>query len=432
MNSASIEFPGLPKVDAALRGITEHLAREFTFPTAEPPLWTEFEWRIARAVAAMQGVSSLLCARLRWDGPPNWRRFLEEQRDHVAERHRQIEKLLELLDAEASRQGIALVPLKGAALHANGIYAAGERPMADVDLLVQAVDSDAMTHLLARHGFEVTFTSWRDQLFESKLRKTIAGLGEHADNPIKIELHTNIRERLPAEIDITKLVFPSTPRAGLNAYSSTVSLMIHLLLHAAGNMRANALRLIQLHDIALLAVRFGPQEWEELLSIRLENRGLWWAMPPLKLTTHYYPAAVPQAVTARLGQECPWLLVRRSGKLRLADVSWSNMWVHAFPGIEWSRSPQEAVTFMISRLWPGRERELEAQHLVNRHPGASEIPWYGISQRSRILRWLFSKPPRVQTLVAVRAALSQCDDDPDHHAGPECVSPTPETDARPD
>jgi Uncharacterised nucleotidyltransferase len=420
MNSESIEPHDLTKVDAALRLITERLAREITSPTAEPPNWSEFEWRIARAVAAVQGVSSLLCARLRWEGPPNWRKFLEAQRAHVAERHGRIAKLLDWIDTQSRDQGIAVVPLKGAALYAIGIYSAGDRPMADIDLLVRAADTDAMTQLLVGCGFEVTFTSWRHLLFESTLKKTIAGLGEHVDNPIKIELHTNIRERLPvAEIDITRLVFPSMPQAGLNSYPSNVSLMLHLLLHAAGNMRANALRQIQLHDIALLALRLDSKEWVELMAVRLENRGLWWALPPLKLTTRYYPEAVPPSVIARLGQECPWLLGRRCGKLRLADVSWSNMWVHAFPGIEWSGSPQEALKFMISRVWPSRERELEAQHLVSRHPGTSEIPWYGISQGARILRWLFSKPPRVQTLVAVRAALAQCDDDSDHHVGPE-------------
>ena len=412
MNNVPPELPDLGKVDAALREITELLAREITSPTAEAPNWSEFEWRVARAVAAMQGVSSLLCARLRWNGPPNWRRFLEAQRVHVAERQEGIAKLLDRIDTQSRAQGIAVVPLKGAALYANGIYSAGDRPMADIDLLVRAADTNAMTQLLVGCGFEVTFTSWRHQLFEPALKKTIAGLGEHADNPIKIELHTDIRERLPiAEVDITKLVFPSMPRVGLNPYSSKVSLMLHLLLHAAGNMRANALRLIQLHDIALLALRFDPKEWVELMTARLENRGLWWAFPPLKLTTRYYPAAVPSSVIAHLGRESPWLLRRRYGKIRLADVSWSNMWVHAFPGIEWSGSPQEALKFMISRLWPSREREMEAQHLVSHHPGASEIPWYGIPQHARILRWLTSKPPRVQTLVAVRAALAQRDDE---------------------
>jgi len=421
MSSASIESPRLTKVDAALRVVSERLAGEIASPSAEPPIWSEFEWCIARAVAAIQGVSSQLHARLRWDGPPKWQRFLEQQRDHVAARHVQITKLLDRLDTESRRQGIALVPLKGAALHANGTYAAGDRPMADVDLLVQAADTGAMTHLLADCGFEATFTSWRDQLFESKLRTTIAGLGEHAENPIKIELHTAIRERLPvAEIDITGLVFPSAPHAGFNAYPSAVSLMAHLLLHAAGNMRANALRLIQLHDIALFAPRLAPHDWEELVSVRTENRELWWAMPPLKLTSRYYPAAIPPSVIARLGRGCPWLLQRRCEKLRLTDVSWSNMWVEAFPGVEWCRSPQEAAKFVISRLRPSGERELEAQHLVARHPGASVIPWYGISQRARILRWLISRPPRVQTMVAVRAALSQRDDDSQHDRKSEC------------
>jgi hypothetical protein len=412
MNNASLEIQDLTKVDTALRGITELLAREIASPTAEAPIWSEFEWRIARAVAAVQGVSSVLCARLQWHGPPNWRRFLEGQRAHVTERHGRIAKLLDWIDTRSRDLGIAVVPLKGAALYASGIYAAGDRPMADVDLLVQAADTNAMTQLLVGCGFDVTFSSWRHQLFESKLKRTIAGLGEHADNPIKIELHTTIRERLPiAEIDITRLVFPSMPRAGLNPYPSNVSLMLHLLLHAAGNMRANALRLIQLHDIGLLALRFDSNEWMELMTMRLENRGLWWALPPLKLTTRYYPGAIPPSVIAHLGQECPWLLGRRYKKLGLADVSWSNMWVHALPGIEWSSSPQEALKFMVSRLWPSSEREQEAQHLVIQHPGASAIPWYGISQGARILRWLFSRPPRVQTLVAVRAALAQCDDD---------------------
>ena len=42
--------------------------------------------------------------------------------------------------------------------------------------------------------------------------------------------------------------------------------MRHLLLHAAGNMRAHALRLVQLHDIALLAPRLDAAAWERLLD----------------------------------------------------------------------------------------------------------------------------------------------------------------------
>ena len=52
----------LTKVAAALFKTTEALACEFTAPTGHAPAWDHFEWRIAQAVAAMQGISSQLAA----------------------------------------------------------------------------------------------------------------------------------------------------------------------------------------------------------------------------------------------------------------------------------------------------------------------------------------------------------------------------------
>jgi Uncharacterised nucleotidyltransferase len=402
-------LPPLPKIAAALREVTEILAFEISAPTEQPPLWGEFEWRIARAVASMQGVSSLLCTGLRWRGPEGWRWFLEAQRDHVTGRHRKIAQLLDTIDAQARNEGIALVALKGAALHSTGIYQPGERPMADVDLLARDDDVQGTVRVLEACGFESTFTTWRNQFFESRSggKSIAASLGENVDNPIKVELHTSIRERLPiSEADITRFIFPHAPHAGLNPYRSAASLMMHLLLHAAGNMRAHALRLIQLHDIARLAQRFGSSDWEELLTARPDGRSLWWAVPPLMLIARYYPAAIPGFVIAGLREDCPWLLARFARRQRLADVSWSDIRVHALPGIEWSRTPQEALRFAVSRIWPSRDDRFELRHFAAHHPGASEIPWYGISQGARIFRWVFSRPPRVQTLLSVRAALA--------------------------
>ena len=106
------------------------------------------------------------------------------------------------------------------------------------------------------------------------------------------------RSALPAiETDITSLLFPANARPGLNDYPSAASLMMHLSLHAAGNMRARALRLVQLHDIALLAAQFRADDWEELLAARFEDHGPWWAFAPMMLTARYYPTAVPPART---------------------------------------------------------------------------------------------------------------------------------------
>jgi hypothetical protein len=405
-----LTLPPLSEVAAALRTVTETLALEVSAPTDQPPRWSEFEWRIARAVASMQGISSILCGGLRWLGPAGWRRFLEEQRDHCAGRHRKIAQLLASIDLQAGRDGIALVALKGAALHEIGVYRGGERPMADVDLLAHEADVKATTSLLENCGFDLTLTTWRNLLFESRNRRNspTAGLGENIDNPIKIEVHTSIRERLPvSETDISEFIFSRAARPGLNPYPSIASLMMHLLLHAAGNMRANALRHIQLHDIALLAARFGARDWDELSAARPNGRVAWWAVPPLILTARYYPAAIPASAVDRLCKECPRLLARAARRRLLTDVSWSNIRVHAIPGIEWSRTPLEAVRFAFSRAWPSRYDRFELRHFAAHHPGASEVPWYGISHGGRILRWVFSKPPRVQTLLSVRAALAQ-------------------------
>jgi len=397
-------------IAAALRKTTEFLARELVAPTAHPPVWTDFEWRIARAAAAMHGVSPLLRARLRWAGPESWRQFLGEQREHAVGRHLQIVRLLATIDSEARGRGIPLVALKGAALYARSLYAAGERPMGDIDLLVAPNAVEATAQLLASSGYAIDYTHLRHQVFRPA-NSTIppAGrLGEHVDNPIKVEVHTRIAERLPVlGTDITPLIFPGSAQAGLNEYPSAASLMMHLLLHAAGNMRTRALRLIQLHDIALLAAQLRQDDWEELLTARPEDRGPWWAFAPMMLTARYYPGVIPPGVLAQLRTQCPTLLRKHTHRQGLVGVSWSNILIEAFPGVEWSRTPGEALRFMRSRIWPSRDALRELNEGAALIPDVSAVPWYGLSHGKRILRWMFTRPPRVQTLLIVRAALSQ-------------------------
>src|SRR3546814_14887262 len=108
-------------------------------------------WGRAPAAAAAHGVSALLSGRGRGQYPP-WQRFLHEQHAHVEHRQRRIVTLLERLDADARAAGLAVVPLKGVALHALGLYAPGERPMADLDLLVRDGDAGLAVAMLQGLG----------------------------------------------------------------------------------------------------------------------------------------------------------------------------------------------------------------------------------------------------------------------------------------
>jgi hypothetical protein len=401
-------LPRLTKVAEALRTTTERLALELAFPGIRPPVWTDFEWQIAQAAAAMNGVSSLLYSRLRWKGPVDWERFLSEQHIHSVARDVEIVRLLDEIDSQARDAGLGLVALKGAALHADKIYSAGERPMGDIDLLIDRKDAEALARVLESCGYVTAFTTHRHEVFQSRIKKVVTRhrLGEHVDNPIKIEVHTQIAERLPFDaIDITEFLIPGSPHAGLNQYPSNTSLMMHLLLHAAGNMRARALRLIQLHDIALIATRFTSNDWRELLALRTQEGSLWWGLPPLVLTARYFPVEIPADLLVPLNSECPWLLRMVARRQRVTDVSWSNIRIAAFPGLEWSRSVGEAIKFMRSRVWPSRQSLSELREGAAQIPESPTVSWYGVSHATRILRWTFSRPPRVQTLLSVRAAM---------------------------
>jgi hypothetical protein len=402
-------LPPLRVIEPALRATTDRLAREVVSPHEQAPDWTELEWRMAMAVAVMHGMTVLLANRLRWRGPAVWEAFLAEQKLQSALRERAIVALLGRIAAAAAETGIALVGLKGAALLRLGVYDRGERPMADIDLLARTEDAARTGRVLESLGYVEKHVAWRHRIYAAEAAPPPNTLGEHPDHPLKIELHTRVFEQLPvADTDITDLIFPAAARPGVNGYPSLAALLRHLLLHAAGNVRMRSLRFIQLRDIALLSARCTAADRDELLTAGAGARGLWWALPPLALAAAYDPAvsaAWPAGQLARLEAGCPWLLRRAARRQRLEDVSLSLARIPALPGIEWSRSPADALRVASSRLFPDRDVRRMLRYVNETQPFAAIVPWYGGSQTMRVARWLFAHPPRAQTLHAVQLAL---------------------------
>jgi hypothetical protein len=397
--------PSLRDIEAGLREATEALAAELASgPGGAMPEWTDLQWRFASAAAAAHGVSSLLCGREGWSHP-GWRDFVAAQRSHVEQRHRRIASLLQHIDANARATGLALVALKGAALHALGLYAPGERPMADIDLLVRPDDLDAATHLLQDMGYVHSFDNWRHRVFIPANGEPPHCLGEHRDTPINIELHTRVHERLPVRsIDITARIYPRNPSPGLNPYPSSAALMSHLLLHAAGNLCNRSLRLLHLHDLALLARRMTPEDWDALLDAE-EPGPPWWALPPLRLVARYYREAIPPFVLDELARTCPAVLNAVSRRQTLTRVSCSRLWVQALPGIEWSRSVAEACSYFRQRLRPSEEKLRERDHLVRTQLWLQQRTWATGPHWQRVVTGLVRRVPRLDTLYVVNAAM---------------------------
>jgi hypothetical protein len=404
MSSLHPDLPPFAVVEAALHAATDRLVSELDSPSDCAPDWSEFEWGIARSVSVMHGLSGLLVNRLRWQGPDSWQVFLAGQHQYMRQRDEHARKLLAILDRETRRANIACVPLKGSALLALGLHGKGERPMSDVDVLVAPEHSDSLAAVLRSMGYASKFSMQRHAIFAPKDCKTPQCFGEHPDIPFLIEVHTRIAEKLPVSaVDITRRLWPDSIRAGSNSYRNTAALMSHLLLHAVGNMRANALRHIQLVDIALLARRMNCAQWREVLGCSAPDDRAWWMYPVLRLITCLIPGAVPPDVVADARAMCPALLRARSERQSLHTVSWSNLRIAALPGYEWSRSPIELLRYVRSRVLPQRRQFTELADSVAHHPHLTRIPWYQQSQATRILRWLTSRPPRVQTMMTLLA-----------------------------
>jgi hypothetical protein len=398
----------LRAIQAALRKTTETLAHELASPGSAVPQWSESDWLIARAVVSMHGVAALLSRSLRWQGVPGWTQFLSDQRAHTETRFGRIQSLLQSLDDEARRSAVPLVALKGAALHALGIYVPGDRPMADVDLLARVEDTERAVELLETLGFQETYANWKHRVFEPVAGRETASFGENSANAMKIELHFHIGEQLPLRaVDLSQRIYARPDQPGLNTYPCKAALMAHLLLHAAGAMAFRALRLIHLNDLARLSARMTVSDWDELLSTEKPgSQAVWWAYPPLALTALYYESAIPERVLAATRACCPWLLRRACRHYTLSDVSFSHLWINAFPGIEWARSPREMFAYVAARVVPTAELKALRTKSADLHPAFTGA-WNRMSQGRRMVRWMTSRPARPETLQTVSAALAQ-------------------------
>jgi hypothetical protein len=399
--------PSPAKLHPTLCRVSERLARELANPSQAAPDWSDYEWTIARAVAAMHGISPLLSRSLQWRGPDTWTGFLDEQRIHTQARHWRIQELLRSIDQKLRESGVAATALKGAALHQLGLYEAGDRPMADVDLLVRPVDVERASALLCSLGFRQSAETWKERIFTPIDDCAAAQLGEHAANDLKIELHERICERLPWHLTgVSDFIFPTQPRPGLNTYPSNGALMRHLLLHAAGAMAFQGLRTLQLHDIALLAGRMSDADWSEIDCSGSPVR-MWWALPPIEMMSRYYGARVPAHIMAALEDGCPRVLRVLGRRKSLVDVSYSYLWIKAFPGIEWSQSLAELLGYAVSRVRPNAQHMTQRKDVADHQNWAKQSDWAKASQGRRIVRWLTSRQTRPATMHAIAAAFAQ-------------------------
>jgi hypothetical protein len=398
------QLPPPRQLQRLLNRTTERLCAECAQAMPDAPQWDEAHWRVAQAVSAMHGISAWLQPRLSWEGPPQWQAFLAQQARHTLARHQGFVTLRNRIDAGARHRGLAVVALKGIALHDLGLYRPGDRPMADIDLLVRDRDLAAADELLGSLGYREHDRNRRERVYVPVDSQSATGFGEHMRNIVKIELHTRIAERLPVRtIDITRLLLPRAATVGLQGYDTAATLMTHLLLHGAGNMRSRSLRCMQLNDIAVVAGGLERTDWDQVLYYERQF-GSGWVYPLLALTSRYYTHVVPAEVLHQAAAQCHHGLRRASARQQLSDVSLSRSWIDFAPGMEWCGSLAEKLHFARSRVFPDPAMRAETAACESIQGWAQQSPWFRLSRPRRVLRWLLSRPQRVATIASVRQA----------------------------
>jgi len=166
----------------------------------------------------MQGMSVQVADAVRWRGPEYWQDHQREQKAQTLLRYERIAELLMQLDAAARRERVPLVALKGAALYRRGIIVQASARWA-ISICWCARGCNGGQQIIESIGYSLAFDMRRHAAFEPNGERKFVGLGEHIDNPIKIELHTRIAEPLPiAEVDITDLTLPRNAKPGINDY----------------------------------------------------------------------------------------------------------------------------------------------------------------------------------------------------------------------
>jgi hypothetical protein len=121
--------------------------------------------------------------------------------------------------------------------------------------------------------------------------------------------------------------------------------------------------------------------------------------------SRYYAGRVPKRVLMTLNDGCPRFLRSIATQRSLVAVSYSHLWVNAFPGIEWSRSLTEMLRFALGRLHPSRDHLAQREYIAKSESWAKHSQWSQLSQSRRVLRWLSARQARPATMSAVAAAL---------------------------
>jgi hypothetical protein len=280
----------------------------------------QLDWEYVLAAADRQGITPLLAHRLREGGcviPPVVAERLAAAYWTNHFRNRTLLDALHRILAAAAEAGIAVMPLKGAALVTWYYPAPALRPMSDLDLLIRPDDIAPMARLLEAQGYTAVPRppSLFDERDEDHATREYAFVTDAAGMRVLIEyraepLDPSIGSLLKADPASDARFRAHCERMWERGHHATIGdgacMRISpedLLLHVASHLttRHAGLRLLWLHDLRLIAAMHRDTfDWDYLIA---EARRLRLAAPihaALDAARRWLDAPIPREQLARL------------------------------------------------------------------------------------------------------------------------------------
>jgi len=380
MSTPVFRSPNLPSISATVIGWLIEPAHQPLAPLVDG--WDDADWETARWAIQVHGIAPLLDrAAATWPDAhalhPRLRGYLADQRRLSAARvARLLGELAELL-AALDAADVAVMPLKGSLLATRYYSEPGLRPMNDLDLLVRPEDEPRAIRALVELGYRSLARSWKHLTLARPdgCGPTVALDGEHPDNPRSLDLHTRLYEQFwSIHYDLNDRAWSdSSPGALLGQPARLMRpalLLHHLAIHTSCDMIARRVRLLHLHDIALVVAEVDPDGWEAIVTHARSRREERFVYPALAMTSRYYPA-VPEPVLDALRPGVPRALLQHLDSTSLDQLSFCN----AAP-----TTPREKLRW----FHPGYEQARALRHMLL--PDPNELGhWYPHMTRPGLL-----------------------------------------------
>jgi hypothetical protein len=366
--------------------------------------WDDATWETARWAIQVHGIAPLLDrAAEAWPDAamlhPHLRDYLANQRRLSAARVELLLRDLAEILAACQVAGLAVVPLKGSVLAARYYPEPGLRPMNDLDLLVRAEDEARAIAVLREVRYQPIARSWKHLMLARPEAHgtTVAFEGEHPDNPRSVDLHSQLLEQFwGIRYDLTNEAWSHVGPGELLGQAAWLLqpalLLHHLAVHTSSDMIARRVRLLHLHDIALVAAEVERAGWERMVAVARAQREERFVYPSLSLANRFFPV-VPEFVLAALRQGVPPALLHYLEASGMERLSFCN-------------SGPTALSERFCWFRPGRERASALRHMLL--PDPKEIAnWYPRLARPALLPLAYARYSAQMAGWGVRRALGK-------------------------